>query len=294
MSHPAPQSYAEGVRAGDSVRTSISRKIVAIVAALFLAFLTTVDEATAQNPFYISATDTTIYAPDSGQIIGHGQYKISHVDGFEVVEGEDKYLDGEYDHEEQRLQPSVGDLPPVLVYYQHRYFNADGSDQYEESLEARSGNATCKFYESGVPDIRATILKVPPDTYAGATQLMLLVGRLREAAPRITFHSFNCIPEPKIIAIEAAPLSGPAAWAMYPGNLVKMEMKPDLGIFDVLVAPFIPKVYAWFDPANAFNYVGGRFDRYYKGRHVLMVRTHDANPVAQSSASAPPDVDSPR
>ncbi len=227
--------------------------------------------------------------PTAARSSGTGNTKISpHVDGFEVVEGEDKYLDGEYDHEEQRLQPSVGDLPPVLVYYQHRYFNADGSDQYEESLEARSGNATCKFYESGVPDIRATILKVPPDTYAGATQLMLLVGRLREAAPRITFHSFNCIPEPKIIAIEAAPLSGPAAWAMYPGNLVKMEMKPDLGIFDVLVAPFIPKVYAWFDPANAFNYVGGRFDRYYKGRHVLMVRTHDANPVAQSSGFGAP------
>jgi hypothetical protein len=254
----------------------------------------TVDKAAAQNPFFISSTATTIYAPDSGQIIGHGQYSVSHVDRFEVVKGEDKYLDGEYDHEEQRLEPGAGDLPPVMVQYQHRYFNADGTEQYEESLDARSGDATCKFYESAAPDTHETILKVPPDTYAGATQLMLLVGRLRQAAPKITFHSFNCIPGPKIIAIEATPLSEPATWAMYPGNLVKMEMKPDLGILDVLVAPFIPKVYAWFDPANAFNYVGGRFDRYYKGRHVLMVRTHDANPVARSSASASPVVDPPR
>jgi hypothetical protein len=277
---------------GDLVRTSISGKMATLVAALVLAIWTTMDDAAAQNPFYISATDTTIYAPDGGQVIGHGQYKISHVNGFEVVEGEDKYLDGEYDHEEQRLQPGVGDLPPVLVHYQHRYFSADGTDQYEESLDARSGDATCKFYDSAVPDIHETILKVPPDTYAGATQLMLLVGRLRQGAPKITFHSFNCIPDPKIIAIEATPASGPAPWSMYPGNLVKMEMTLDLGILNFLVAPFIPKVYAWFDPANAFNYVGGRFDRYYKGRHVLMVRTHDANPVAQSSAS--PNVDSPR
>ena len=171
--------------------------------------------------------------------------------------------------------------------YRHQFFNPDGTLQYEDSLDARAGDLACKRYDSAVPDIRETITKIPPDTYAGATQLMLLVGRLREAAPNITFHSFNCIPDPKIIAIMATP-QGSTSWDMYPGILKKMEMKPDLGMLNALVAPFIPKVYAWFDPADAFNYVGGRFDRYYKGRHVLMVRTHDANPVAQSSAAPPP------
>ncbi len=267
--------------------TSTRGKIIALAALLALIIWFPMDEAVAENAFYLSATDTTIFAPDSNQIIGHGHYRISHVDGLEVVEGEDKYLDGEYDREEQRLEPAVGNMPPVLVHYQHRYFNADGSDQYEESLDARSGAATCKFYASAAPDIRETVVTVPPDTYAGATQLMLLVGRLREASPNITFHSFNCIPDPKIIAIMATPQTGSTNWDMYPGILKKMEMKPDLGMLNALVAPFIPKVYAWFDPADAFNYVGGRFDRYYKGRHVLMVRTHDANPVAQSSAAPP-------
>jgi hypothetical protein len=269
------------------VRISTCGKLLAITALLALASWSWVDEAVAQSVFELSATEVTIFAPDSEHVIGHGHYKLSHVDGFDVVEGENKYLDGESDREEQQVRPSVGGLPPVLVHYRHRFFNADGTPQYEDSLDARTGDAACRRYDSDVPDIREAVLKIPADTYAGATQLMLLVGRLREGAPNITFHAFNCIPDPRIIAIKATPLSGPAAWPMYPGKLVKMEMKPDLGWLNVLVAPFIPKVYAWFDPADAFNYVGGQFDRYYKGRHVLMVRAHDPNPVVQGPTSPP-------
>ena len=262
-------------------------KILVMTALLALVSWSRVDEAVAQSEFELSSTDVTIFAPDSAQVIGHGHYKLSHIDGFDLVEGENKYLDGEYDREVQRVQPSVGGLPPVLVSYRHQFFNADGTPQYEDSLDGRTGDAACRRYDSGVPDIREGILKIPADTYAGATQLMLLVGRLREGAPNITFHAFNCIPDPRIIAIKATPLSGPAAWPMYPGKLVEMEVKPDLGWLYVLIAPFIPKIYAWFDPADAFNYVGGRFDRYYKGRHVMMVRAHDPNPVVQGATSPP-------
>jgi hypothetical protein len=246
--------------------------------------LTRVDRATAQGTFEMSPTEVTIFAPDSEQQIGQGRYKLSVIDGLEVVEGENKYLDGEYDREEQSLRPSVGGQPPVLVTYKHRFFNADGTMQYEESLDARTGDAACKFYNSDVPNLRETVLKVPADTYSGATQLTLMVGRLREAAPEITFHSFNCIPDPKIIKVKATPQTGTVEWPMYPGKLMKMEMEPDLGWLNVVIAPFIPKVYAWFDPGDSFNYVGGKFDRYFKGRHVLMVRTHP-NPVVQGPTS---------
>jgi hypothetical protein len=271
------------------VKISTHRKMLAIAILLTLATGSWIEVVAPQGLFQLSATDITIFAPDSEQIIGHGHYNLAHVDGLDVVEGENQYLNGEFDREEQRVKPSVGGLPPLLVHYQHRYFNADGTVQYEDSLDSSTGDASCKRYDSGVPDIRETILsKIPADTYAGATQLMLLVGRLREGAPNITFHSFNCIPDPRIIAIKATPLTGPVEWPMYPGKLVKMEIKPDLGWLNILVAPFIPKISAWFDPADAFNYVGGQFDRYYKGRHVLMVRAHDANPVAQQTAAPPP------
>jgi hypothetical protein len=266
------------------VRTLDLGKILAIT-ALLAASWCWVDDAAAQSQFELSATDVTIFAPDSEQVIGHGHYKLTHIDGLDVVEGENKYLDGEYDREEQRVRPSVGGLPPVLVHYQHQYFNADGTTQYEDSLDASTGSASCRRYDSGVPDIRESILKIPADTYAGATQLMMLVGRLREGAPKIAFHAFNCIPDPRIIAIKATPVSGPVAWTMYPGKLVKIEIEPDLGWLNVLIAPFIPKIYGWFDPADAFNYVGGQFDRYYKGRHVVVVRSHDANPVVQGPSS---------
>jgi len=263
-------------------------KVLTMAALLAVVSLSWVDESAAQSQFHLSATDVTIYTPDSAQVIGHGHYNLSHVDGLDVVEGENRYLNGEYDREQQSVSPSVGGLPPVLVKYQHRYFNPDDTPQYEEFLNPRTGDASCKRYDSAVPDIRETILKeVPADTYAGATQLMLLVGRLREGAANIEFHSFNCIPDPRIIAIKAVPLSAPVAWPMYPGKLVKMEITPDLGWLNLVIAPFIPKIYAWFDPSDAFNYAGGQFDRYYKGRHVLIVRTHDANPVVQGPASPP-------
>ena len=164
--------------------------MVAICAVLVLASWARVDAAPVQNAFQLSATDTTIFAPESDTIIGHGHYSLSHSDGLDIVEGENKYLNGEYDQERQSVRPSQNGLPPVLVRYQHRYFNADGTLQYEDALDASTGEAACRRYDSGSKDIRDSILKsIPPDTYAGATQLMLLVGRLRQGAPNITFHS---------------------------------------------------------------------------------------------------------
>jgi hypothetical protein len=34
---------------------------------------------------------------------------------------------------------------------------------------------------------------------------------------------------------------------------------------------------AWFAPQGNWNYVGGEFDRFFRGPHVLQVRT-DSNP----------------
>lgn len=253
--------------------------MVAICALLVLVSWNRAEAAVVQNVYQLSATDTTIFAPDTDQIIGHGRYTLSHADGFDMVEGENKYLNGEYDQEQQSVRPSANGLPPVLVRYRHRYFNPDGTLQYEDALDATTGEAACRRYDSGSSDIRDSILKsIPADTYAGATQLMLLVGRLRLGAPDITFHSFNCIPDPRIVAIKATRLDESATWSKYPGNLIKLEMKPDLGWLNLLVAPFIPKLYGWFDSSDGFNYAGGEFDRYYKGRHVLMVRTHDDSP----------------
>jgi len=265
-----------------------NRELIAIFWTLVVVLCASQVKAAGPGIFDISATDITILAPDSNLVIGHGHYEILHQNGQDRVKGENKYLNGEYDLEDQTVRPNAEGQPPVLVSYRHRYFNADGTLQYEDSLDTATGTAGCKRYDSGVPDIREdTLSNIPADTYAGATQLMLLVGRLRQGVASINFHSFNCLPSPTIVAIEAQPVAHEITWPMYPGKLMQLEMKPDLGWLTPLVAPFLPRVYGWFDPANAFNYVGGQFDRYYKGRHVLMVRTHDNNPIVQGPVAVP-------
>jgi hypothetical protein len=268
----------------------ISKRGLSIAIVALFALMSCSRPARAAGPgvFNIGPTDTNILAPDGNKVIGHGHYDVLHQNGLDVVKGENKYFNGEYDQEEQTVRPAADGQPPVLVSYRHRYFNADGTPQYEDSLDAVSGTAGCKRYDSSAPDIREkTLTKIPPDTYAGATQLMLLVGRLRQGAESITFHSYNCLPSPTIVPITARPLSNEIVWPLYPGKLMQLEMKPDLGWLNPLIAPFVPKVYGWFDPSNTFNYVGGEFDRYYKGRHVLMVRTHDSNPIVQGPVAAP-------
>lgn len=80
------------------------------------------------------------------------------------------------------------------------------------------------------------------------------------------------MPEPRIVATDASVKMEREDWSMYPGELVKLEIRPDFGWLGLFVAPFAPKVYAWFDPNDNWNYVGGRYDRFYKGLRILTVR----------------------
>jgi hypothetical protein len=54
-------------------------------------------------------------------------------------------------------------------------------------------------------------------------------------------------------------------------------MRPDLGALNLLIAPFLPTMDAWFNPHDNWSYVGGEFDRYFRGPHVLTVRVPPAN-----------------
>src|SRR5580693_5672612 len=79
--------------------------------------------AEAQGVFDMSATDVTIFVPETKEVIGHGHYEVSFQNGLDVVAGENKYFNGEYDSEHQTVQPSAAVLPPVLVSYRHQFFN---------------------------------------------------------------------------------------------------------------------------------------------------------------------------
>ncbi|HEV2170896.1 MAG TPA: hypothetical protein VGR40_08105, partial [Candidatus Binatus sp.] len=80
-----------------------------------------------------------------------------------------------------------------------------------------------------------------------------------------------------IFGVAASVSDRPEQWPLYRGSLVRLDMQPDLGALTLLVAPFLPKVNAWFDPHDDWNYVGGEFDRYFRGPHVLTVRIAPKN-----------------
>jgi hypothetical protein len=207
-----------------------------------------------------------------GKTIGTTRFTTSRNDSIEEIKGETVYLDGQHDSEDAHL--SVGDelAAPKLDSYVHTFFNSNGSLLMVDTLDARSGIASCAKYATGSVKVRKSKLDVPADSFAGASGLMTIVGRLRQGSHEIRFHEFACAPGPAIFSVEASLPDRSERWPLYPGSLARVDMRPDLGALSVLLAPFLPRIDAWFNPDDNWNYVGGEFDRYFRGPHVQTVR----------------------
>ena len=251
------------------------RRIIAAGALLLVTSrCTALALAGGKDVFDLANTDISILNPDSLEVVGHAHYKVTHQDRVTIFEGEDRFLNGEYDREVQRVERQTDDAPPILVKYEHTFFNPDGSPESIDALDAQSGLLACThFHGHEAPDVRRSKVEVPADTYVGSTQLMLLTGRLREGARAIAMHTFICLPGPHIIPLAVTPPVANVKWAMHPGDLVKVELVPDFGWLGSIAGPFVPKAYGWFDPADDYSYVGGLFDRFYRHRNLMMVRT---------------------
>ena len=213
-----------------------------------------------------------ILSADGNQTIGTTRFTSSRSKSNEEIKGETIYIDGERDSEVERLYVADGRIAPRLETYQHSFFNADGSLAMVDTLDAKSGVASCASYALGAVKMRTSKLKVPADAFAGASGLMMIVGTLRHGTREIHFHEFACAPGPEIFSVAATAPHRAERWPLYPGDLIRLDMRPDLGALSLLVAPFLPKVDAWFNPNEDWNYVGGEFDRYFRGPHVLTVR----------------------
>jgi len=125
--------------------------------------------------------------------------------------------------------------------------------------------------------VRKSQLDLPADSFAGASGLMTMVGSLRHGNREVRFHAFACAPGPAIFSVKASLSDRWEHWPFYPGDLFRLDMRPDLGALNLLIAPFIPTMDAWFNPNDNWNYVGGEFDRYFRGPHVLTVRVPAAD-----------------
>jgi hypothetical protein len=209
---------------------------------------------------------------DGKATIGYTRFTVLQKDSIEEVKGETRYVDGERDSEDEVLDVVAPTYTPRLGTYEHSFFNADGTLSLVDTLDAKSGVALCASYTSGKRKLRESQLEVPADSFAGASGLMMMVERLRQGNREISFHAFACAPGPQIFGVKASLPVRTERWPFYSGDLFRIDMRPDLGALNLLIAPFLPTMDAWFSPADNWNYVGGEFDRYFRGPHVLTVR----------------------
>jgi hypothetical protein len=100
----------------------------------------------------------------------------------------------------------------------------------------------------------------------------MVMANLREGSHKIDFHAFACLPGPRVFQVDGAIPEHAARWPLYPGDLIRLDLRPDLGAgLNLVLSPFLPKTAAWFDPHDNWKYVGGEFNRYFGGPHVVQV-----------------------
>jgi hypothetical protein len=232
----------------------------------------------AGDDFDFPDTNYTVRSIDGVHIIGDAHFAITEAGGgLKTVRGEYRFFDGEYDIDDSTLRPGVGARLPTLVRTRHTFFLSGGTLDRESHVDVAAGTGECTIYTNGKPQVSGAKFRFPSDTFAGDAVVLPLRRFVESGANGSTsFHAFNCIPGPKLlkVTVTARP---PAAWDYYPGNLVQVDVKPDFGWINVVIAPFLPEIRAWFDPSEGTFFVGCETARYYKGLKYLMVRSRSAN-----------------
>jgi len=256
----------------------LGRRGQAAFASIWLAILSNSSAAAAPAPPLLGLVggNFTILRPGTSKVLGHARYAFERVGTSGVLRGENRYRDGEYDIETDHLELSASSGVPTLAAYEHWFYAPGGAPLLSVGLDVKSGMGLCIHYKGAHAETQSQSLSFPADTYAGASLLIpIAYGLLRNQGDRISAHFFACAPGPRLIAIQAKTRSG-MRWAHFDGEAVLAEVRPKLGWWDILIAPFVPKVRAWFDPADGFSYLGGEFQRYYRGPEVEFVRDRKA------------------
>jgi hypothetical protein len=247
--------------------------IVALVVVLLSARATRADDMD-----FPMSSDFDILNGDGSELVGHAHYDFTPTGrGSYRLRGENRFHDGEYDVEVDEIRASRPPGLATMTTYRHDYFATDGALERVAAADVGTGEGSCTTYEAGRPEARISKIEFPSDTYAGSTVLIPLVHHLRRGfSGPILFHNFNCVPGPKLLTIKAYPPAR-AAWSHHPGELVAVRIKPDFGWLNALIAPFIPRMDAWFEPRRNWAYVGGKSGRFYRGPEIILVDLADGD-----------------
>jgi len=228
------------------------------------------------NALSFPPTSFTILNPDTGVAIGHSRYRVDSTADGGTLRGENGYFDGQTDVETARLDSGAPGQLPKLVEFDHTFYNADRSILKRAHVDLKTGVGTCIDNSGGQESRQSDVLSVPPDTWAGASIVIPIQRFLRAGDKGVTrpLHVFNCAPSPKIFAISVNVDPGNATWTSYGAEAIRVEVRPDFGWLNVIVASFVPKLHAWFDPNNGWAFIGDEAARYYKGPKIMLVKTH--------------------
>jgi hypothetical protein len=211
-----------------------------------------------------------ILSGDGRQAIGKSHFTVLPDKSGETIRGASVYFDGERDNEEERMGLVNGALR--LETYEHSFFSADGAAIMIDTVDTVVHLATCARRENGVMSVTSSRREFPADTFAGGSQLLMLMAALRGGRRKIDYHAFACVSGPRVFPVAASVPERTERWSLYPGDLMRLDLRPDLGYgLDMVVGPFLPKTQAWFDPRDNWQYVGGEFNRYFRGPHVFQV-----------------------
>jgi len=214
-----------------------------------------------------------VLSADASAKIGNAYFEVIRPTSTQIILRVNyRFSNGDYDIDEDWLKLHRGGELPQMLKYKHTFFHANGSLDRVNEANFVNGNASCTIYDDGHAKVKSTKLSFPPDTYAGpAVMLPIRYSLFRHSAAIANFHFFACASSPEIFVVAAA-IRQPAHWTFYPGNLAEVDIRPDFGWLDFVIALFIPQIRLWFDPAHDFQFAGATASRYYRGLSFIIVR----------------------
>ena len=244
-------------------------KSILAAAAILLGILWTASGGATEPDFPLA--DFKLLTPDGSRKIGYAHFDTAEAHGLIHVRGQYNFISGDYDVDEAWLKPAQRTASPPLFKYRHVFFHSDGSPERLSEADLNSGQATCSIYNNGTVQRASKKLDFPADTYAGPALVFPIRAFLRQSVSTSNeFHSFNCSPGPTIYALQIS-TRAQQRWTYHEGPVIEASVKPHFGPFDVWIAPFVPRVRLWFDPARDCEFIGAESMRYYKGLPFMMV-----------------------
>jgi hypothetical protein len=249
-------------------RSALARRPCAIILVLTAGLSFAVAGWSAENPY--GPSSFKILDPATSKLLGQVHFTVTEAaDGGQTVRSDARYLNGDYDSEEDHLVPSAKRGPLRQVTFSHSFFHPDGSPDRSSQANFLTGRASCTTIENGRAVVQSADFEFGTDTYAGVI-VPLRDALMSKAARPAEFHYFACVPGPRVVSVRGS-ANPPAPWRYASATVMKVDLQPDFGWINVIIAPFLPSVAAWFDPSRQWYLAGVESARYYKGAKILMV-----------------------